>query len=166
MIDISEESEYVRPNKSQLKREAQALLDLAKSLEDLPEQRWPYLDLPAHIIDALRDLRVMQKGARKRQFKLIAKYLRDASVDKALDEVENLKQAKAEINIGFHRIERWRERLLNGGEPALTAFLAEYQGVDIQRLGQLIRSSKQESLKNKPLKSSKLLYKFLKDLLE
>jgi len=168
MIDTFEdESEYVRPNKSELKREAQAFLDLAKKLEALSEQQWLDIKLPEHVLAALHDLKAMpQKGAKKRQFKLVAKYLRDVDVRAALEKLENIEQAKAKVDLGFHRVERWRDRLLSEGGEALTAFLLEHPRVDVQQLRQLVRNANQEAVKNKPPKSAKLLFKLLRDLVK
>ena len=168
MIDTFEdESEYERPNKSELKREAQAFLDLAKKLEALSEQQWFDIKLPEHVLTALHDLKAMpQKGARKRQFKLVAKYLRDVDVRAALEKVENIEQARAKVDLGFHRVERWRDRLLSEKGGVLTAFLVEYPEVDVQQLRQLIRNANQEAVKNKPPKSAKLLFKLLRELVK
>ena len=165
MIDTFEdETEYERPNKSEQKREAQAFLDLAKKLETLSEQQWYDIALPEYVVDALQALKEMpQKAAKKRQFKLVAKYLRDIDVHAALLEVENIEQVKAKVNLEFHRVERWRDRLLSEGAPALTAFLSEYSDVDVQQLRQLIRNANQEASKNKPPKSAKLLFKLLRE---
>lgn len=165
MIDTYEdEPEYERPNKSEQKREAQAFLDLGKKLETLSEQQWNDIALPEHVIEVLQTLKTMpQKAAKKRHFKLLAKYLRDIDVHAALVEVESIEQVKAKVNLEFHRVERWRDRLLSEGEPALTTFLAEYSGVNVQQLRQLIRNANQETNKNKPPKSAKLLFKLLRE---
>ena len=168
MIDnIEEEPEYERPNKSEQKREAQAFLDLAKKLESLSEQQWQDVSLSEHVIDALRALKEMpQKAAKKRQLKLVAKYLRDTDVHAALAEVENIEQVQTKVNLEFHRVERWRDRLLSEGTPALTEFLVEYSDVDVQQLRQLIRNASQEAYKNKPPKSAKLLFKLLRECMK
>ena len=165
MIDTFEdEPEYERPNKSEKKREAQAFLNLAKKLEHLSEEQWYDIALPEHVIEALQTLKDMpQKAAKKRQFKLIAKYLRDADVHAALAEVENIEQVQTKVNLEFHRVERWRDRLLSEGAPALTEFLAEYSDVDVQQLRQLIRNANQEASRNKAPKSAKLLFKLLRE---
>ena len=116
------------------------------------------------MIDALQTLKDMpQKAAKKRQFKLVAKYLRDTDLHAALAKVENIEQVKTTVNLEFHRIERWRDRLLSEGGSALTAFVAEYPSVDVQHLRQLIRNANQEASKNKPPKYVKLLFKLLRE---
>ena len=168
MIDVFEDKpEYERPNKSEQKREAQAFLDFAKKLESLSEQQWHDIALPEHVIDALQTLKDMpQKAAKKRQFKLVAKYLRDTDLHAALAKVENIEQVKTTVNLEFHRIERWRDRLLSEGGSALTSFVAEYPSVDVQHLRQLIRNANQEASKNKPPKSAKLLFKLLREYMK
>mgnify|MGYP002641891195 CR=1 FL=1 len=69
MNDILDEQnipEYQRPNKSLLKREAQAALTLAKSIVELHESAWLEMGFPEQVIQAFHDLKDMpQHGAKK-----------------------------------------------------------------------------------------------------
>ena len=73
------------PSKSQRKRDAQALLDLARQLAALPGVRFDALSLPDELAEALREARALRPGgARKRQLKFVAKLLRNGTADPAL----------------------------------------------------------------------------------
>jgi len=161
-----EENTYERPNKSQLKREAQALLELARQLEPLSVSQWRDATLPDHVVDALQALKTIHKGgAKKRQLKLVAKYLRDIDTTDVRAWLEQHQGARREANLRFHRIEMWRDRLLKEGAPALSALLSEYQGVNVQQVNQLLRNARHEAKHQKPPKAAKLLFKLLQDII-
>jgi ribosome-associated protein len=65
----------------------------------------------------------------------------------------------------MHRIERWRERLIEQ-DDALTLFVNEYAAADITQLRQLIRNARHEATQNKPPKSSRLIFKLVREVLE
>ncbi|MDX8388196.1 MAG: ribosome biogenesis factor YjgA [Ghiorsea sp.] len=168
MIDTLEDEfpEYERPNKSLLKREAQAALDLAKKLVELHEKSWSELEFPQQVIEELYNLKHMtQHVAKKRQLKLVAKLLREVDTTLAVQAVENVVKSRAQDSVAFHMVERWRDKLLQDGD-ALTEFVGEYHGADVQALRQLIRNAKLELLKGKTTKSSKLLFKLLRDIID
>jgi len=156
--------EYERPNKSQMKRDAQALLELTKKMVDLSEAVWSEFSLPNDIIDELYQLKdTKQYGARKRQMKRIAKLLRHIDVTVAKQVVEIAGHNHAVSAATFHRVELWRDRLIAEGGAALTEYLSQNPCDDVQYLNQLIRNAKQELSKGRTPKSSKLLFKFLRE---
>jgi ribosome-associated protein len=66
-----------------------------------------------------------------------------------------------------HIVESWRERLLGEHhDDALTDLLNEKPHADRQHLRQLMRNAQKEIAANKPAKSPKLLYRYLKTLFE
>jgi len=170
MINLEHEEEfpeYERPNKSQLKREAQALQSLAKEMADIHESAWPSFKLSNLILDELRVLKeISQHGAKKRQLKRVAKLLREENVSIAQEVVESDNKQHTEANVNFHKIEQWRDKCIQGDRAAITDFLSLYVHVDPQQLNQLVRHAKQESLVGKQHKYSKLLFKFLRDIIE
>jgi len=167
MIDLQLEDEmpeYERPNKSQLRREAQALQDLAKNLAELHESVWLSYQLSDDMLAELRELKsISQHGAKKRQLKRVAKLLRDEDISAAQHAVENAKKQRADVNAAFHKVELWRDKLIAGSKEDVAAFLSEYPLVNVQTLNQLVRNAKQELAKHKPAKSSKLLFKLLRE---
>jgi ribosome-associated protein len=169
MIDLQHEDEmpdYERPNKSQLRREAMALQDLVKSLLDLHESEWKSLSFPEYILEELKAFKMIeQHGAKKRQLKRVAKLLREEDVSAAKHAVENLKKQQADVNAAFHKVELWRDRLIEGSKDDVASFLTAYPLANVQALNQLVRNAKQELAKHKPAKSSKLLFKLLREIM-
>jgi ribosome-associated protein len=168
MTDLQHEDEapeYQRPNKSQLKREAMALQDLVKSLLELPEPEWKSLSFPEHILDALKALKMIeQHGAKKRQLKRVAKLLREEDTSAAKDAIEHLKKQQAGVHATFHKVEQWRDRLIAGSKEDVASFLRAYPLANAQTLNQLVRHAKQERAQHKSTKYSKLLFKWLREI--
>ena len=145
IYDNDKETEYVRPNKSQQKRDVQALLTLTKEILELSLNTWGELQLPVEIINELQFLKDMtQDSAKKRQMKRVAKLLRDVDIDAAKEVVAASSKELLTTNTSFHLIESWRDRLLAETGDVLTDFLTQYPGVDVQKLNQLIRNAKNE----------------------
>jgi ribosome-associated protein len=65
-----------------------------------------------------------------------------------------------------HLAERWRDQLISEtGNQQLTQFIGEYPNADIQHLRQLQRNAQKEAKEAKPPKSSRLIYKYVKELI-
>jgi len=152
-------------SKSQRKRESLALRDLGADLVALAPARLAQLPLPDDLRDAVVEAQhIKSHGAHKRQLLYIGKLLRNmdaAPIREALDGLEN---QSAEAKAALHRLERWRDRLLDEGDHALEALVEEYPAADRQHLRQLIRTAHKEKLKNKPPAAFRSLFRYLRDL--
>jgi len=161
-----EEEGSNRPNKSQLKREAEALFELGKRLVELEKSTLQSLELPSEIasaIDAAKEIR--SNNALKRQFKLIGKMLRSIETEELQKVIED-RDLQHRKGVGeFHQIEKWRDRLIAEGNSAVSELLSSYPDVDRQRLNQLVRSAAKEAQLGKPPKSSRQLFRFLRDVI-
>ena len=166
-MDDSLESDDDRgPSRSQLKREDDALKDLARELAELSPSIRQQLSLPEQVIDALHNAAAMpHRGARKRQIKFIASQMRKIDISEVMEQLARLKNQSAHAVREHHQAEAWRDRLLSDDKQALTDLLNEYPEADRQQLRQLIRNAKKELAAEKPPKSSRLLFRYLRGLL-
>ena len=166
-FDADEHHYAIRPNKSELKRENAALEDLGVELINLPDERLHKLELPPALLDAVKLAQAIERhhGAFKRQRKFIAKKLRDLDTASIRVQLEGHTQQSARETYQTHLIERWRDRLLNGGDQDLNALVAEHTDADRQKLRQLIRDARKEQQAEAPPRSSRLLFKYLRELL-
>ncbi|ATX81588.1 ribosome-associated protein [Mariprofundus ferrinatatus] len=161
-----EEHENVaRLNKTQQKREIAELHDLAKSLSRLDAVALEKMDLPKELFQALIDVQSMKHGAEKRQFKFIVKLLRQIETESFMETIAELDAKKSEQDKNFHRTERWRDRLISEGHDALTEFMGLYPLADSGQIRQLVRNANKEALENKPHKSSRALFRLLRDII-
>jgi ribosome-associated protein len=84
-------------------------------------------------------------------------------IQNAIERFEAGKQAHAQI---FHKLERWRDRLIQGNNSDLQAYLEEDPEADIQHLRQLLRNAQKEAKLDKPPAASRKLFKYLRERAE
>ena len=154
-----------RPSKSQVKRESEALQRLAAELVELPREQVELLALPDQLLDAVSaGGAIRQHGARKRHIKFIGGLLRHLDAKAIREGLGRLRSQNAHWTREHHRVERWRDSLLDEGDGALGALLEGYPGADRQHIRQLVRSAQQEKEQGRPPKSARLLFKYLRNL--
>ena len=167
--EFDDEVEYyaVRPNKSQIKRDIAVLFDLGEELVGLSTAQLSTLELPEELYKAvISTVGMPPKGARKRQLKFICGLLRKLDVEPLLEKLARIKNQSAHATREHHKVERWRDRLIAEGQAALTELIDEYPQTDRQLLRQLMRSAQKEAAEARSPKSSRDLYRYLKELFE
>ena len=166
---IEDEGEDWGPSRGERRREALAVLDLARQLVEQSDARLAQIPMD----EDLRELVITSKKitaqiARKRQIQYLAKHMRRredealAAIRAALDHEKSDHRREAQA---LHAVEHWRDRLIEDGDAALAEFLAEHPQADRQHLRQLARNAHQERLKNKPPHAYRELFRELRDLL-
>jgi ribosome-associated protein len=161
--DESHEEELV--SKSQRKRDADAAQQLGVDLLNLSVEALKTIELPDNLIKALDDARRIRTNiALKRQLQYIGKLMRYIDVEPIKKQYLNLTNHYDKDIKDLHRLEKWRDRLLSEGDKALDALLIEAPNADRQHLRQLIRQSAKETKLNKPPKSAREIFKYLKTL--
>lgn len=165
MYDIDdEELEYVqRPNKSQLKRDLAELKSLAKNLAGLDMPTLTKLQLPADLYTALIEVKSMKHHAEKRHFKFITKILRLTEPEQIVQLVATIQEKKDGNDKSFHLVERWRDRIINDGQTVITELMDVYPQADAGQIRQLLRNINREIKQGKAPKSSRLLFRLLKE---
>ncbi|PIW51518.1 MAG: DUF615 domain-containing protein [Zetaproteobacteria bacterium CG12_big_fil_rev_8_21_14_0_65_54_13] len=166
MYDTFDEENYEpveRLNKSQQKREIKALHELAVKLSKLDIQPLERMQLPPELFKALVDVQGMKHGAEKRQFKFIVKLLRQSDTESLVATIAGLEEKKTEQDKNFHRIERWRDRLMEDLPNAITDFMAMYPHADAGQIRQLVRNAASELAASKTPKSHRALFRLLRE---
>jgi len=157
----------VRPNKTQIKKDMAVLFALSEEMSELSAAQLKHLELPENIHKAVVEVSGMpHKGARKRLLKFITGQLHKIDVEPILEKLARIKNKSAHAVREHHIAERWRDKLIAEGNDALTELLNEQPHADRQQLRQLIRNAQKEAEAAKPPKSSRLLYRYLKNLLK
>jgi ribosome-associated protein len=151
------------PSKTQRKKAMLRLQDLGTELAALSAERLKKLDLPEALLAALLDWqRISAHGARRRQMQYIGKLMRDIDAEPIAAQLAALKGESDAAKAAFHRLEQWRERLLANDE-AVTQWMLEHPECDAQYLRQLIRNARKEAELGKPPKSSRELFRWLRE---
>ncbi len=165
-FDELEHQYSIRPNKSAIKRENAALEELGEELIALPKDQLNGLDLPVELFEAIKLAQSIANhhGASKRQRKFITKLLREMDVSPIREQLERHSNLSARAVHQLHHVERWRDRLLKGGDHDLNALMAEYPDAERQKLRQLIRDAHKEHETEASPHSARLLFKYLREL--
>ena len=165
MNESSTENEAIEISKSQRKRDADELLDLAKNLFSMQESRLKKLPLEQELRDEVNFGRsIRAHGAKKRQLMTVGKMLRKRDNHELIEAVYNFDKKNRQINARFHHIESWRDRLIEGNDQDLSSLLEQSPRANAQTLRQLIRNAKKELKLEKTPASSRKLFKLLREI--
>jgi ribosome-associated protein len=164
---VNEKTEHLETiSKTKLKAEADAAQDIGKKLIDLPKDRLIKLNLPEALFEAVTEAkRITANGAIRRQKQYIGRLMRDIDIAPIVDQLQRWEGKHNEESAKFHTLERWRERLLTQ-ETAVSEYIAANPQVDSQQLRTLIRNAQREEAAQKPPKSSRELFKLLREIAE
>lgn len=154
-------------SKSQLKRDMHALQALGEELVNLTPEQFKKFDLPENLYDAVFEARrIHSHGARKRQLQYVGRVMRNIDPAPIRERLDALRGQSRQAAAKLHRIERWRDRLLEEGDHVLEELLEQHRDVDRQYLRQLVRNAAKEKLANKPPRSARQLFQYLRDIMK
>ncbi len=153
-------------SKTKLKAEADVAQSIGKKLIALSKDRLIKLDLPETLFDAVMEAkRLTANGAIRRQLQYLGRLMRDVDSAPIVEQLQAWEGKNVQENARFHTMERWRTRLI--AEPAaLQEFLVKYPQIDIQQFRTLIRNAQKEETALKPPKSSRELFKLIREVSE
>ena len=170
-LDEQEDEEIyyaVRPNKTEIKRDIVVISEIAEELTTLSREQLNDFELPDGIFQAIiRAIKMPHKSARKREMKYITAQLRKMELEEIEEKLARLNSQSVHAVREHHQAEKWRDKLvIDNDNSVLTQLLSQYPNADSQQLRQLQRNAKKELAAEKPPKSARLLYKYVKSLLE
>ncbi|WP_027859317.1 ribosome biogenesis factor YjgA [Marinobacterium jannaschii] len=162
----SEEEEWV--SRTQIKRQMEALQKLGEKLIALKPDQLAKVPMSEALAAAIEEAgRIKPRSsAMKRHMNYVGRLMRteDAeAIQQGLDLFDASKQAH---NAVFHKLERWRDRLISGGNDELQQYLSENPQAEIQHLRQLVRNAKKEAEKGQAPAHARKLFKYLRELAE
>ena len=152
-------------SKTKQKRAMHELQALGVALVDLSDAQRAAMMLPEPLAAAIIDARRMTSHeAKRRQLQLIGKLMRRVDPEPIRERLAALRGQSATETARLHRIENWRTRLIED-DAALTAFVGECPGADLQALRAAIRNARKEQAAGKPLRAYRELFRLLRDAL-
>ena len=123
--------------------------DLARALCDCTDKQFKRLQLPEGLSNCVLEARrINSPAARDRALRLVRRQLRDGDAEEVRRQLDSLANAKP-VNAS-PKVQSWRDRLIEGGEPVLTEFVNLHPDVDRKRLRTLIRNVAKASDANRP----------------
>ncbi|MHC1661304.1 ribosome biogenesis factor YjgA [Stenotrophomonas maltophilia] len=164
-----ETGEFLDKSRKQKRGEALEVLALGERLVSLTPAQLARLPIPEDLLPHIAECkRITAHIAHKRQLAFLAKHMRREE-DETLEAIRDALDANSETSrrevAMMHRVEDWRERLLDDGDKALAALLDEYPQADRQQLRTLVRNAQAEKAKNKPPRAYREIYQVLRGLM-
>ncbi|NBC98462.1 ribosome-associated protein [Atlantibacter hermannii] len=161
-----DDDEIIWVSKSEIKRDAEELKRLGLEMVELGKNALDKIPLDEELRAAIELAQKIKKEGRRRQLQLIGKMLRNRDVEpirQALDKLKNRHNQQVAL---FHKLEILRDRLIEEGDDAVPEVLKLWPQADRQQLRSLIRNAKKEKEGNKPPKSARLIFQYLRELAE
>lgn len=161
-----EDEEIIWVSKSEIKRDAEELKRLGAELVDLGKNALDKIPLDERLRAEIELAQRIKKEGRRRQLQLIGKIMRSMDVEpirQALDKLKNRHNQQVAL---FHKLEMLRDRLIEQGDDAMTDVIALYPQADRQQLRSMIRNAQKEKAGNKPPKSARQIFQYLRELAE
>jgi ribosome-associated protein len=152
-------------SKTQKKKEAHSLQKLGEKLLKLSSNQLSEIGIPEEVLDALNLARTIKsREALRRQIQLIGSLMRKidtAPIQQAIDRFEQGNYKKA---LEFQETEQWRDELIAGNNELLEEILENNNNADRQQLSKLVRNARKEIDNSKPPKSSRALFRYLREI--
>ena len=155
-------------SKTKMKAEADAQQALGVRLCELSKDKLAKLDLPEALLTAvLENKKITANGAMRRHKQYLGRLMRDIDTAPIEEQLARWDGKHTAENAYFHGLERWRDRMIADAN-VLAEFIAQYPNVDpqtdIPHLRTLIRNAQKELAASKPPKSSREIFKVLREI--
>ena len=156
------------PSKSQLKREMLALQEVGRRMLDLSDEQLDSLPISDRLRAAVVESRRIRKHeARRRHLHYIGKVLRSEEDPEAIERgLDAFDAGSAEHTRRHHLAERWRERLVTEGDPAVAEFIDYCPSADIQHLRNLTCNARKDAEKQKNTGQARKLFRYLRECID
>jgi len=141
-------------SKTRRKQRMTELQKMGAELMTLNKRQLDLIDLPENLLSAMREYQRLpnRHEAKRRQMQFIGKLMRAADHDAIREALDKLRAPDRQEMRRAQQIEAWGERLLQGDDETVEAFLAEWQHAERQPLRQLLRNCTDAGVK--PLSTS------------
>src|SRR5690554_6750823 len=128
-------------SKTQRKKRMTELQDIGEQLLTLNARQLAQIELPERLYAALQEYQRLpnRHGAQRRQRQFIGKLMRGSDHDSIRQSLERVLAPSPEQTRRSQQIERWGQRLLNGSEEDIQAFLEDHPTAERQQLRSLVR---------------------------
>ncbi|MEJ1384511.1 MAG: ribosome biogenesis factor YjgA [Candidatus Sedimenticola sp. (ex Thyasira tokunagai)] len=152
-------------SRTQLKREMMLLQKLGERLVGLPASLWEQFNFSPVMRAALEESkRIKSHNAMRRHVRRLGKLLAKEDAEQVSELFARMDNEHLQDTNHFHRLERWRERLLQGGDEVVNELLDVCPDADRQQIRQLVRQSQKEQQLGKPPAAQRKLFKYLRKI--
>ncbi len=159
-----EDDEIIYVSKSEIKRDAEVLKKLGVELVNLSKNEISKIPLDEDLLYAIELAQKIKKEGYRRQIQYIGKLLRNRNIEPITQALDKLKNRHNQQVAMFHRLEKLRDELIETGDAE--SIMELFPTADRQQLRTLARSAKKELTANKPPKTARQIFQYLKELSE
>ena len=159
-----DDEDIIYVSKSEIKRDAEALKKLGVELVNLSKNEIAKIPLDEDLLYAVELAQKIKKEGYRRQIQYIGKLLRSRDIEPITLALDKLKNRHNQQVAQFHRLERLRDELIETGDAE--SIMELFPSADRQQLRTLARLAKKELTANKPPKTARQIFQYLKDLSE
>lgn len=154
------------PSRSQRRREAWDVLELAEKLVAMTPSQLKKVPLDEAILEAVVEAqRITSHIAHKRQVHFLAKKMRKIDdLEPIRDAVDQPLDVRSKETAELHLMEDWRKRLIDDGDEALNALVSQYPNADRSHLRQLVRQAHIEIKESRAPSAQRALFQVIKEL--
>ena len=159
-----DDEDIIYVSKSEIKRDAEVLKKLGVELVNLSKNEIAKIPLDEDLLYAVELAQKIKKEGYRRQIQYIGKLLRSRDIEPitlALDKLKNRHNQQVAL---LHRLEKLRDELIETGDAE--SIMELFPSADRQQLRTLARLAKKELTANKPPKTARQIFQYLKDLSE
>lgn len=130
------------------KQEEAAFAELARALCDCSDKQFKRLQLPEGLVNCVLEARsIVSPAAKDRALRLVRRELRNSDAQAVRRQLDSLGRAKRDSS---NQATQWRDRLIDGGESALTELVHQHPDADRKQLRILVRNLKKATDANRP----------------
>lgn len=166
MLDSPSNPDVKPLSKTKKKQQSAEMQNLGLELCRLSPKALDTLKLDSELRASINAAqKIKQGGAFKRQVKFIGGLLRQKDIGPVQEMLARLKLKSGAAAAEHHRLEKWRERLLNEGDSVIGELLELAPTIDRQHLRQLVRKARREIDEGKHPRATRELYQYLKEFL-
>ncbi|MFQ0997322.1 ribosome biogenesis factor YjgA [Gilliamella sp. CG25] len=161
-FDTDMDDEIIYVSKSEIKRDAEILKKMGVELVNLSKNELTKIPLDEDLLYAIELAQKIKKEGYRRQIQYIGKLLRSRNIDPITQALDKLKNRHNQQVALFHKLEKLRDELIETGDAEKIIEL--FPIADRQQLRTLARQAKKERESNKPPKTAKQIFQYLKEL--
>jgi ribosome-associated protein len=163
------ETEDLRPSRTRLKAQMQALQALGEELTTLPPARLAEIALPEALREAIEEYhRTRSHEGRRRQLQYIGKQMRTVDDAPLREALAAIRLGPARATLQLHEAERWRDELV-ADDQAIERWALAYPASDLAQLRRLVRAARTDAAAAAGQRSGRgyrALYQFVKPWME
>ena len=154
-----------RKSRTQKKNEARALQKLGEQLVALSPDQLANIEMADDLRRAVIEAgKIKAHGAKRRQLQRIGTLMREIDPEPIQDALENIRFGDHQKLLAFKKVEKWRDQLKQGNSALIEEILNNCPDAERQRLTQLARNAHKEYEAQKGVKSSRILFRYLKQI--